>query len=121
MNHLFEKRIKSLPQVLQDLVSEYNVEHRVLMNRVFQEYFSVIYTQCLECGSMFDKEMYYSIDYFINKKCNIKFHWCSENCFEQPTDTECDRIKTEYVTSVNDYLTNITIQLPRQTADFTTI
>ena len=119
MNKTLEQRLKSIPQVLQDLVSEYNVEHRVQMKKVFEEYFSVIFTKCINCNSVFDLEIYCSVDYFINQRFNMRHHFCSEECFNE-NDHELDIKKNEYVTSVNDYLTNITIQLPRQTADFTT-
>lgn len=104
-------RIKLLPQVIQDLISEYNVDHRKQMQRLHKEYFAVIYYNCKMCTSPFPKDRFCSIDYFINSTCKIKCYWCSPDCFEDDTNEE---LKTAYITSVDEYLFTKTLQFPRQ-------
>jgi len=105
------QKIKLLPQVIQDLISEYNVEHRKLIKQLNEEYFTIIYKKCAICDSLSSKDIFWSIDYFIYKKCDLKCFWCSELCFNNDKN---ETLKQNYVKSVNDYLSTKTIQLPLQ-------
>lgn len=111
MDIKFYHRLKSLPQVLQDLIGEYNVHHRKQIQRINEEYFNIIYKNCVICKLSFSKDKFCSVDYFINIKYNLQCHWCSENCF---TNDKNEQMKKLYFDNLNEYLLNKTIQLPRQ-------
>ena len=99
MNNKLKERIKLLPQVLQDYISEYNVEHRKQMKVVIEEFFSIIYPNCIFCNLDFEKNIFWSIDYFINLKYNLKYYWCNNHCFDNfKNDTiknKCENINSK--------------------------
>ena len=111
MNNKLKERIKLLPKVLQDYISEYNVEHRKQMKKVIEELFSIIYPNCIYCNLHFEKNIFWSIDYFINSKYNLKYYWCNNNCFDNFKNKE---IKNKYIFCINEYLSNKTLQLQHQ-------
>ena len=111
MDIKFYHCLKSLPQVLQDLIGEYNVHHRKQIQRINEEYFNIIYKNCVICNSALSKEIFCSVDYFINITYNLQCNWCSEDCFTSDTN---EKYKQYYLRKVYDYLLNKTIQLPRQ-------
>jgi len=104
-------RLKNLPQVLQDLIGEYNVHHRKQIERINEEYFNIIYKNCAICKSSFSKDIFCSVDYFINITYNLQRNWCSKDCFMNDTNEEYKQV---YLRQLNDYLSNKTTQLPRQ-------
>jgi hypothetical protein len=67
--------INLLPSVLQDLISEFNVEHRPKMLLVFNELFQ--YFTCMNCSSNF-----YDIIYTKTILSN-KFICCSKWCMDE--------------------------------------
>ena len=103
-------QIIRLPQVLQDLIGEYNVHHRKQIERINEEYFSIIYKNCKICNSSFTKEIFCSVDYFINITYNLECYWCSDICF---TNDKNEKSKKLYLDNLNDYLLNKTFQFPR--------
>uniref|UniRef100_A0A6C0EQY9 Uncharacterized protein n=1 Tax=viral metagenome TaxID=1070528 RepID=A0A6C0EQY9_9ZZZZ len=109
--NLLQKRILSLPQVIQDLIYEYNVEHRKQIKQLQDEYFRIIYKNCLICNSSISKGCFWSVDYFIYKTYRVNCLWCSEICLNKEKN---EVLKHNYLTSVDNYLYNNTIQLPRQ-------
>ena len=100
------KRIKLLPQVLQDLIGEYNADHRAQTKRIQHEYFAMIYQSCKICTRLFTADLYCSVDYFMYRKYKTGY-WCSDDCL----DAEPDIFeKMRYLASIDDWLTNHTIQ-----------
>jgi hypothetical protein len=100
------KRIKLLPQELQNMIGEYNVEHREKLKTVNKEYFNIIYNKCMICDLYFSKDSFYSVDYFINYKNKMKYCWCSKECYNK----EKILIKNNYEIKINYYLKNISYQ-----------
>jgi len=110
-NQILE-RIKQLPQVIQDLIWEYNVEeHRNHLEKLQKEYFGIIYKKCRECNYISKNHDFWSIDYFIDIKYNLTCFWCSDTCFNRDKNEE---VKDKYKSSVDHYLSNVTLQLPKQ-------
>ena len=109
--NLLQKRILLLPQVIQDLIGEYNVEHRKQIKQLQDEYFRIIYKNCVICNSNVLKDYFWSVDYFIYKTYRVNCLWCSDTCLNTEKNED---LKHKYFTSVDNYLYNKTIQLPRQ-------
>lgn len=70
--------INSLPQVLQDLISEYNVEHRLKMKNVFSELteYKPYILKCEGCDIGKIGIVLYSLsakNFICSKKCLKKF------------------------------------------------
>ena len=105
------RRIQLLPQVIQDLIAEYNVDHRKYTKKLNEEYLSIIYNPCIMCNQMFSKDLFCSVDYFINIRFKLKTYWCNSGCFDQDENHE---LKARYLSAIDNYLHTITIQLPRQ-------
>ena len=113
--NLLQKRILLLPQVIQNLIGEYNVEHRKLTQHLHEEYFRIIYKNCRICNSPFQKDLFCCVDYFINKyfinkTYGLNWYWCSENCLNEDKNFY---IKQKYIELVNDYICNKTLLLER--------
>jgi hypothetical protein len=104
------EKIKCLPKVIQDLINEYNVMHRIKLKKVTDEYFSIIYNNCKYCYKPISKHLYWSADYFISKHYNIKHCWCNDICF---TNYENLTEKDHYMQSINEYMSKKTLQFPR--------
>ena len=97
-----QERILLLPQSIQILISEFNVEHRPRLRKIHQEYLTLIYPLCRICSAPFDK-MFCTIDYFIIHKFNLNCHWCGLECFEKETDRD---LKIKCLTAVKDYISD---------------
>ena len=95
-----QKRIALLPQSVQILISEFNVEHRPLFQKIHREYFTLIYPACRICAMPFDKP-FCSIDYFIIHKFKLDCHWCGLDCFEKDTDRD---LKMRCLMAVKEYV-----------------
>ena len=95
-----QERISLLPQFIQILILEFNVDHRPLLQKVHQEYLEIIYPLCRVCSAPFDK-MFCSMDYFIIQKHKLNCHWCGIDCFERDTDRE---LKLKCLQAVQDYV-----------------
>lgn len=95
-----QESISSLPQAIQILISEFNVDHRVLLRNVHQEYLTIIYPLCRVCDKPFDA-IFCSMDYFILKRYKMDCHWCGLDCFEKESDTE---LKINCLRSVQEYV-----------------
>ena len=99
--------IMSLPQVIQDLIGEFNVEHRKYTNKLNQEYMLIVDKKCKICNNCSSKDNFWSIDYFIiNQSKNINY-WCSEICYNRETN---ELIKQKYIETIEEYLRNKSIQ-----------
>ena len=96
---ILQSRISLLPLSIQILISEYNIDHRPLLRKVNQEYFSIIYPLCRICCAPFDK-IFCTVDYFIIKKYDLNCHWCGIDCFEIDTDHV---LKLKCLKAVKDY------------------
>ena len=77
-----QKQYEQLPQVLKDLISEYNVMHRTLMKRVLDEYMYVreedfiplcAYVDC-------DNRLYEDVERVSCYVINGVSHFCSDYC-----------------------------------------
>ena len=90
-----------LPKQLQYLISEFNVEHRKYVSKLNKEYLSIIDKKCTNCNIFCVKDVFWSVDYFIYKKYNINYYWCSEICYDTETN---EVIKQKYIESIEDYL-----------------
>lgn len=112
-NKLLYKRINELPRELQYLISEYNVEHRKQTKEVLNQYFNIIYNPCRICNISVSKDIFWSVDYFINSKYNIKFHYCSNKCYL----LEEEENQKEYVEIINNYILHKSIQYKEYTVD----
>jgi hypothetical protein len=66
--------IKLLPRVLQDLIGEFNVEHRPKMKLVLEELME--YYTCMNCSSDFYDKRY------TKTILSNKFVFCSEWCMD---------------------------------------
>jgi hypothetical protein len=110
MNDELYKRIKLLPQVLQDLIGEYNVEHRKQIKNLNKEYYSIIYLNCLNCNYLYNSDIFCSVDYFIYIKYKFNYYWCSVNCYNNYKGKD---LKNKYEESIKDYILNITLQTNR--------
>jgi len=105
------RRITELPQVIQDIISEFNVEHRKYTRKLNKEYFTIISKKCVNCNIFCSKDVFWSIDYFIYKKYNMNSYWCSDICY----NTENNEIlKEKYIESIEDYLHNKSRQFHNQ-------
>ena len=98
--------IRKLPQEIQDLIGEFNPEHREQMKIIQKDFFGIIYKPCKICSQPYPKEIFYSVDYFISHKYELQHYWCSDYCFDKDKE---DDTKYKYLTSVKDYLLNYSI------------
>jgi len=74
-----ESRIQSLPQVLQDAIAEYNVDHRSKMKRVVQELMKREKTpECVSCGNWVDPLNKY-VYYIAGNQVVCCSNWCKSN------------------------------------------
>lgn len=102
------QRIKSLPQVLQDLIWEYNVEkHRDQMKDLCCEYFTAAYLKCAVCNMRITDDIFYSVDYFIFRKYKMKQNWCSNLCWDIETDSHKKEV---YENCIEEYIQKHSIQ-----------
>jgi len=105
------QRITQLPQVLQDLIGEYNADHREQMNRVCREYFAIIYLPCKICGGpVITPDRFCSVDYFIFRvfrRGHFSGHWCSEACLEIE---ENELEKKNYFATIQQWISVDTLQ-----------
>ena len=53
------RRITSLPQVIQDIISEFNVEHRKYVSKLNKEYLSIIDKKCTNCNIFCVKDVFW--------------------------------------------------------------
>ena len=76
MNNKLSKRILLLPQVLQDIISEFNVQHRANMKQVLEVISSMELT-CFICGVFINDRPRDGVVYMMkrtfccSKKCEI--------------------------------------------------
>jgi len=105
-NKLLYKRINELPRELQYLISEFNVEHRKQTKKVLNQYFNIIYNPCCICNISVPKDIFWSVDYFINLRYNTKFHYCSNECYL----LEDEENQKKYVEIINNYILHKSIQ-----------
>lgn len=110
-NKLLYKRINELPRELQYLISEFNVEHRKQTKEVLDQYFNIIYNSCCICNTLLSKDIFWSVDYFINSKYNINFHYCSNKCYL----IEEEKNQKEYMEIINNYILHKSIQYKEDT------
>ena len=94
--NILKARIQRLPQELQDLIAEYNVEHRTITKRIIEEFNHNIDKKCEVCGNSVSSN-FWSCDYFINLRCNIENFWCGEECYNN-TEVPNEQIRTMYET-----------------------
>lgn len=99
-----EIRISKLPKVLQDLIGEFNIEHRKNTNKIIQQFNSKIHNSCEFCKIPISIDIFCSCDYFINKKCNINNFWCG-SCYNFLTIEK----QHKYNSDINEYLKNKSI------------
>lgn len=99
MSRYLKEKIQSLPRELQILIGEYNAIHRSHTKKIKEEYFSMIYTPCRTCHSIFDREIC-PTDYFIIRKYALTCHWCSMDCFQLDEDND-EKIKC--LSAIEDY------------------
>jgi len=95
-------KIQQLPKVLIDCIYEYNIEHRPKIKNVIQELNKIIYNHCYICKQYISCDIFWSVDYFINKNCNIEYFCCTNiNCVHKFIEKE--EVNTEktmiYLTS----------------------
>jgi hypothetical protein len=95
-----QERILTLPTAIQILISEFNVDHRPLLRKIHQEYFTIIYPCCRICFAPFDS-VFCTTDYFILQKYKMDCHWCSLECFKLEQDHE---LKTKCLEAVHEYV-----------------
>jgi hypothetical protein len=107
-------RIKTLPQVLQDIIAEYNVEHRTHVKQLKDEFFSMIYRPCRFCKEIPSYE-FWSTDYFIFKKYSLSVNWCHQSCFDRD---HAEEEKTRYLESIDDFLANHSIQYGKKSLEY---
>lgn len=107
MNVVIFKKIKLLPKELQDLINEFNVDHREQIRRINSLYFKIIYNNCRICNYPFSSDIYCSTDYFIQSKYNLTCYWCCDVCFHSETDLA---VKDNYMNCVKKYLLEDSIQ-----------
>ena len=106
-NMTLQKRISQLPNELKILIGEFNVEHRPELRKCHDEFFNIIYTDCLVCSKQFPCSLFYSVDYFIYHRFKISCYWCSSECFENHHD---HILKTRYLKSIQEYLAHHSFQ-----------
>lgn len=103
---LLYRQIRGLPHDIQILIDEYNVEHRRLVKKINEEYFSIIYYDCISCNKPFKCDLFWSVDYFINRKYNLNNYWCSSICYHNSND---EHLKNKFLACIEDYLLHTTI------------
>jgi len=103
---LLYRQIRGLPHDIQVLIDEYNVEHRRLVKKINEEYFSIIYYDCISCNKPYTCDLFWSVDYFINRKYNLKNYWCSSICYHNSND---EHLKNKFLASIKDYLLHTSI------------
>jgi hypothetical protein len=85
------------------------VEHRNYMKNLHLEFYEIITMKCRICNYTNINDHFYAVDFFINKKYNLRSNWCSVDCFEC-SDKE-NKIQVEkYKNSVNEYMVKDTIE-----------
>ena len=98
-------RIRELPQVIRDLIGEYNVDHRALTRKLNTEYFGIIFKTCCVCRLYSSSEYYCPTDYFVCAKYGVGHYWCSKDCL----DDEPDQSRVQrYLDSIANYLASTT-------------
>lgn len=107
--------IQNLPKEIQNIIFEYNVEHRKHMKEIFNEYFKIIYNNCKICNKSIVYDTFYYVDYFIYKKYNISYHWCSGYCFYSDIDRN---LKDNYKKKLQTYFLVDSIQHKDEIIDF---
>ena len=103
----WKEKIKELPKYIQDMIYEFNVDHRKNMRHCFREFYGFILNNCLNCSVPFPREYFWSVDYFVNRKYKLNCYWCSQNCFNT---TDRIEIKLKYLKSLLEYLEQDSIQ-----------
>lgn len=102
-----KNRIRHLPKEIQDLISEFNVEHRSYTRKIQKEYFSFLHQKCPYCHKAYDPELVCNTDYFICQKYKVNIFWCGDICFEADPDTTN---KNDTKNAIDDYLKKYSIQ-----------
>ena len=116
MSTVLLQKIQGLPKEIQNIIYEYNVDHREQLNKCFKEYFKTIFMDCKICSNnVINPNNYYYVDYFVNSKCNISSYWCNDFCFFKDTD---EKYKEQYKTSVQNYFMLNSIQHKGEIIDF---
>ena len=111
------KRITFLPKEIQNLIGEYNVEHREQTRKICKEFLNIIYIPCKTCKLPYPEDIFYSVDYFIHRKYNIRSYWCSDACFNRE---ENENLKNKYTNSIREYLAIYSIAHSGETLDYYT-
>jgi hypothetical protein len=101
-------RISQLPKVLQNYIYEYNVHHRKNTNKMIHELNSVISNICDICNLSIPITIFWSTDFFIIKKYNIKYFCCgNNNCLVDFLEKEkINKIKIDKYLKSNSILFN---------------
>ena len=107
MDIVILKKIKLLPKELQDLINEFNVDHREQIRFLNTSYFKIIYNNCRICTYSFSSDIYCSTDYFIQSKYNLSCYWCCDECFNNEKEVE---VRDNYIKCVKKYLLEDSIQ-----------
>jgi hypothetical protein len=94
-------RIRGLPQEIQDLIGEYNVEHRERMRQLRDEYFGIIFKTCSMCRMYTSHENYCPTDYFLYTKYGLNHYWCSKECLD---DEPNESLVQNYFGTITKYL-----------------
>ena len=95
-----QKRICGLPKELQNVIYEYNPEHRLYTKKLHREFREIIFPPCKVCHTPFKNE-FCGLDYFIIYKYKIYSHWCDINCFDKDKDAE---VKLKCLKAVDQYM-----------------
>ena len=109
------ERIQCLPKVLQDIIYEYNVEHRIKTRILNNEYMNIMYSHCLFCKKPFPKELFCSTDYFVQKKYDLPHGWCSDYCFHNDENRE---LVKHYIESFQKYFSEDSILYKGEIIEF---
>lgn len=103
----FMKRFCQLPEDIQNNILEYNAEHRPLLKKCHREFFQTIFNPCLYCLEPCQRDLFCSIDYFINQKYKMSSYWCSSRCFREYDN---HKVKITYLLSVEKFLCLYSLQ-----------
>jgi hypothetical protein len=104
------RKIKLLPNSIQDLIYEYLIDYRKIIKKINNEFLSISYIPCRICGNKLSNEYFYSVDFFIN--LINKNHWC-ESCFDIETNDQKD--KDNYIYIIKNYISTKTLQYDHNT------
>ena len=104
---LILKRVKMLPKEIQDIINEFNVDHREQMRIINNQYYSIIYNNCRMCSLSMDRDIFWSVDYFIQSKYKLSCYWCSDLCFNKDKDKNT---KENYLSCVKNFIKCHSIQ-----------